>query len=429
MKIFKRFILLVYNSFAYKVLKFILIKLFSEKGYNNLKNYIKKKIITTKNHPVAEKKYFKEIDKKYGVNISGFLSSGLGLGEAARNIVKSINTQHIDYVLNNQEINKIRRANNEFSENVTKDNPYFFNLINVNPDRFDFFYLKVKKYYFKDKYNIGIWYWELTTFPDEWIRYYNFFNEIWVATDFILNAISLRSPIPVVKIPPVIDLDYNKEIGRKYFNIPQDVFLYLFIFDFYSFIERKNPVAIIKSFKSVFEKNRDVMLILKTTNSKHFKKDFDRLINEIGDTSNIMIIDQYLDRVMLNSLINITDCYVSLHRSEGFGLGIAEAMYLGKPVIVTAYSGNMDFTNVNNSFLVKYGLIELKEDYGLYKKNNIWAEPDVEHAAQLMRFVFENRDYAYSIAKKGQEFIKQNYNAELIGKKIKQRFDFILSHF
>ena len=427
MKLIKKLLLSFYESNAYGFFKFILIKLFSEQRYNRLKEGFKRNFIRIKKIQNKNEKKINKSEIKFGVNVVGFLDSGLGLGEAARNVIKAVKAQKIDFVLNNQIIKKSRSVDHQYSSNFTNQNPFFFNLININPDYLDLFYLKVKKEFFESKYNIGTWYWELADIPKEWIKYYNFFNEIWVATDFVLNTVTFLSPVPVIKIPTIVDLNFNLKIGRDHFNIPENPFIYLFVFDFFSTMMRKNPISLVKSFKSAFRDNDDVILILKTINGEHLKKDNNALIKEIGDSKNIMIIDGFMERDILISLINNSNCYVSLHRSEGFGLGIAEAMYFGKPVIVTGYSGNMDFTNVNNSFLVKYKLIEIEEDHGLYTKGNIWAEPDLDHASQLMRYVFENREDANAVARKGEEFIKKNYNAQAVGGKIKNRLDFIMS--
>ena len=109
-------------------------------------------------------------------------------------------------------------------------------------------------------------------------------------------------------------------------------------------------------------------------------------MDRIGNNTSIIYKEEMLRRPELLALMNKADCYISLHRSEGFGLTIAEAMALGKPVITTAYSGNLDFTHVNNSFLVKYKMLKHEVDLSVLPKNNYWSEPDTDHAAELMKF-------------------------------------------
>ena len=115
------------------------------------------------------------------------------------------------------------------------------------------------------------------------------------------------------------------------------------------------------------------------------------------------------------------DCFVSLHRSEGFGIPIAEAMLLEKPVIVTSYSANMDFTTPGNSFLVKYKLLEIDHDYGPYRKGWVWADPDLDHAAELMRYAYEHRDICIETGRRAKEEILQLFHPEVVGRQIVDR--------
>jgi glycosyltransferase involved in cell wall biosynthesis len=138
-----------------------------------------------------------------------------------------------------------------------------------------------------------------------------------------------------------------------------------------------------------------------------------------------VILDSFLSKGEVNALISLADCYTSLHRSEGFGLPLAEAMYLKKPVIATAYSGNLDFMNVNNSFLVKYRLSEIKEDIGPYKAGSVWAEPDIEHAAALMRQVYEDRGLGLSIGRRASLDVQSEFSPQEVGKRIAGRMKII----
>lgn len=137
--------------------------------------------------------------------------------------------------------------------------------------------------------------------------------------------------------------------------------------------------------------------------------------------ANVRVFDQILDRKELNALIAQTDCYISLHRSEGFGLTLAEAMNLGKPVIATGYSGNMEFMTAANSFPVKYQMVQLDADHGDYPAQSFWAQPDIEHAAEIMRLVHRQRDLAAAVAARGQEEVRQHLGAATVGKLISDR--------
>jgi len=358
--------------------------------------------------------------KPFGVNVAGYLTGEFGVGERARAYVKALQAVGIEYVLNNIVSpwhRNLDRSYREFSEN----NPYRVNLINVNADQVHEFYRQKGWKYFQGRYNIGTWAWELSSFPEEWLSSFRYLQEIWVESTFCQEAIAKVSPIPVVKITRPIYLEERGiQRNRSQFGLKESSFVFLFIFDFLSVFERKNPLGLVEAFKKAFSNREDVVLVLKCMNSKYYPQELARLKQAI-EGLNIRLIDTHLNREEINALLALSDCYVSLHRSEGFGLTIAEAMYLGKPVIATGYSGNMEFMNVNNSFPVKYRLIELEKDYGPYKKGNIWADPDVEHAAELMRLVYEKQGLAAEKGQRASIDIRTYMNPAIAGREILAR--------
>jgi glycosyltransferase involved in cell wall biosynthesis len=220
-----------------------------------------------------------------------------------------------------------------------------------------------------------------------------------------------------------------KEISahpRSHFGLSDGTFVFLFVFDFLSYFERKNPLALIRAFRKAFEPDENVQLVLKCSNPSANIKALERLKEGIKG-SRVTIIDTFLPRRDLNALFSLCDCYVSLHRAEGFGLPLAEAMGLGKPVLATGYSGNTDFMTVNNSFLIKYRLAEIEEDIGPYRKGSVWADPDVDHAAELMRFVYEHRETGQRIGEAASENIRAQYSPGQIGQRIGERMRVIAS--
>jgi len=358
----------------------------------------------------------------FGVNISGYINSEKGMGEGVRSDIRCLQTTNIPFVLNN--FIDSGSVNNEMDfNNLSEDNPYGINLIHINADQLPFFIQQRGKEYLKNRYNIGYWAWELSHFPEEWYGAFQYLDEIWVPSAFVQNAVSRASPLPVVTIPhSVLTPKVVPKFDRSYFGLPPDSFIFLFIFDFDSFMARKNPIGLVKSFKKAFTEKENVVLVIKCSHSNHYPDDF-KALKEISENTNIKIIDAVFSRKEINSLLFLCDCYVSLHRSEGFGLTMAEAMCAGKPVIATAYSGNMDFMTPRNSYLVKYDLIEIDQDYGPYKKGWLWAEPDINHASQLMRHVYENREEAEYIGGIAAEHIQRYYNPKAIGQIYEQRLN------
>ena len=358
--------------------------------------------------------------RPFGVNVAGYLSGEFGVAEAARASIKSIEQAGIPHVINLVNTTYHRHEDKTFVD-FSMNNPYRVNLVHVNADMsYDFVQQKGPEY-FQERYNIGYWFWELSQFPTEWRSAFDFFQEIWVASAFCQESIARISPIPVVKMTfPVIVDDVPTHLNRSAFGLPEDQFLFGFVLDYMSLAERKNPMGLIKAFQLAFEDRTDVKLVIKTINTQHAPEKA-AMLKDLVKNSNVTFIDGHLPRQEMVGLIASLDSYVSLHRSEGFGIGMAQAMYLRKPVIATGYSGNMDFMNHNNSYLVRYHLSELEQDYGPYKKGNAWAEPDLEHAAELMRLVCANRADSQEVAKRAEAHIKQQMSFELAGAAIKAR--------
>jgi glycosyltransferase involved in cell wall biosynthesis len=200
-------------------------------------------------------------------------------------------------------------------------------------------------------------------------------------------------------------------------GFPKNKFVFLFIFDLASYAARKNPRGVIRAFQKAFRRDDEALLILKCAHSASDPVGL-REMQDAARDANILITDAVLGRAQVGALLDAADCYVSLHRAEGFGLTMAEAMLRGKPVIATGYSGNLDFMNAENSYLVNYQLTPIGQPYGPYQKDFVWAAPDIEHAAELMRYVFENRDAARAIGKRAQKDVCEALSPGTIGRKM-----------
>ncbi len=362
----------------------------------------------------------------FGVNMSGFFNAEIGFGEAIRGNLNALKKVGIPAKPINFNLNVSQRLNDtsvDFEDNI---NNYPVNIVHLNMDAILSFIQEKSTDYFQGKYNIGYWAWEMEEFPDVYAEFFKFYDEIWTCSRYCLDSMSLKSPIPVVNIPHPInireeDIDSTFDAG-----LPKDSFNFLFVFDYNSLIERKNPIGLIDAYEKAFGINNEkVKLVLKTSLSNHHSKAKKKVIERIGDNKSIIYKEEMLRRPELLALINKADCYISLHRAEGFGLTIAEAMALGKPVIATGYSGNLDFNNANNSFLVQYKMVKHDVDLSVLPKNNYWSEPDTNHAAELMTYVYENQDKAAEVGKKGKEYIQTYLSPDAIGEKMKTRLDII----
>ena len=357
------------------------------------------------------------------VNVAGYINSEFGLGEGVRSTIRALEAARVEFVLNNFASDKIhRRADASYADFSTK-NPFPVNIIHINGNRVKDFIDEAGGNYFNKKYNIGFWAWELPDFPSEWLASLNLFDEIWTPSNYSAESIALAAAVPVIKIPHSIAPVPSSATVRSQFGLPDDKFIFLFVFDFCSVYERKNPVGLLTAFLKAFDNRKDVLLVVKSSNAAAAPQESAALKKAAKGAANVVLIDLYLDKKDLDGLINECDCYVSLHRSEGFGLTVAEAMFFGKPVIATDYSATAEFLNVSNGFPVKFDSEILTKDYGHYRQGSQWANPSVEHAAELMRYVFENREKSAAVGVKAAADARTLFSPAAIGDKMAQRLE------
>ncbi|MCZ8512541.1 glycosyltransferase [Paenibacillus filicis] len=362
-----------------------------------------------------------------GINLIGYARAEMGIGESCRIAAKSLSAAEIPFgIINFTGTNSARMSDTSWMHKEVTSPAFNINLFHINAEQMMEVYAQYGSDIFQNRYNIGYWHWELPDFPDEWVDSFELINEVWVPSAFVADSISMKSPVPVVKIPHSIQVNHFTKRDRSYFNLPEQSFLFLTMYDVKSYQERKNPLAAIEAFKKAFRPDdMSVGLVIKVNTLKANLEELDLLTGLISDYKNIYTIKQILSREDTNALIEATDSYISLHRSEGFGLGLAEAMYLGKPVIGTNWSSNTDFMNQNNSCVVNYKLIPVGTDHGPYKAYQHWANPDVEHAGSFMKRLVTDREFCIRVAANGQETIKQDFSPSAIGELIKKRLKYI----
>ncbi len=361
-----------------------------------------------------------------GLNVVGYLHAELGVGEAARSIVRAATAARVPLSLIDYRKGVHSRMNEQVDEALERGQRYSVNLLHVNADQVPFAVAELKPKFFEGRYNVGCWSWELPDLPDEQLKAFDFLDEVWTPSTFCLDAFTKKARKPVVRIPHCIDLEVPPGVGRAELGLPSEGFLFLFMFDALSVLERKNPSALIEAFlraKSSLPKG--TRLVLKVINVDKVPRDHQEVLRIAERDPSIILVSRYLGRPETNALGSAVDCYVSLHRSEGFGLTLAESMFLGKPVIATGWSANMDFMTPWNSMPVKYKLVTLDADYGPYRKGNTWAEPDVDHAAECMVRVAADRELCRSLAEAGRADIRRSFSPAAVGEAIRRRLSAI----
>jgi glycosyltransferase involved in cell wall biosynthesis len=243
-------------------------------------------------------------------------------------------------------------------------------------------------------YRAAGWLWELDSFPPEAVRQLDFVDEIWAPSRFVAaGAEKIASGRPVRVIPPAVPVPVAPSNPRARFGLDPSAFVVLFTFDAGSVFERKNPFALVRAVRAAFRPDDHVVPVMKVSNPAAAPEAMARLRGEMDELGG-RVVEGMLPRSETDTLLAACDCYASLHRAEGFGLTLAEAMLLGKPTVATGYSANLDFMTPQNSFLVSHRLVELETAVGPYPAGAVWAEPDVVHAAEHLRFIFEHRDEA-----------------------------------
>jgi glycosyltransferase involved in cell wall biosynthesis len=355
-----------------------------------------------------------------GINYFGFHSTAIGLGSAARAYTQLL--RELSPNLTAIDVPWDLPAAGRGAE-VAAGSLYAANIVHINPDVLPTFLHRYGAGLLVNRYNIGYWVWELYSAYPAWHRYSRLFHEIWVPSEFVASALRPVSTAPLITVPHVVD-GFPAAVceSREGFGFPHDAFIFLYVFDAASMIERKNPLALIRAFRNAFGDRRDVLLVLKYQhgdNDRHAVELIERLA---AAGPNIRTISGTLSEERLCSLFQLCDCFVSPHRSEGFGLNIAIAMYYGKPVIATGYSGNLEFTNEENSFLIEYDLVTLSYDVGHYSKGYGWAQPSVDHLTVLMQGVVASPEEARRRAASGQATIRNRFSHEAVKRCIGSRF-------
>jgi glycosyltransferase involved in cell wall biosynthesis len=340
----------------------------------------------------------KILQRSFGVNVIGYAFGQLGIGEDARMAARSLLAAQVPFNMVSfapgADTGQNDRSMHQF---VVEHGEFAINLFCLTAEETGRYYAERGSSQFTNRYNIGYWPWELGAWPDAWHMLFELVDEVWVSSQHTFDALVPVCEKPLYLMPMAVDLGPVTQFklqrqARAYFGLPAQAKLFCFSFDLNSYIDRKNPQACIEAFLMAFDHDKYsdalVGLVIKVHAPKQPNEAWDELKALAKNDSRVHIIEQTLDRPDLLALYQTCDCFVSLHRAEGFGRGLAEALQLGLRVICTGYSGNLDFCHEPAAELVDYCLVKVGQAQYPHAKGQYWAEPSIEHAAQLMQKVF-----------------------------------------
>lgn len=410
---------------ATNFLKPLLIKIFPYEWLRKIKG----KVISNSYGEIGKIKRKPFDREKYpdGINLIGDIKAESGLGQSCRLVAKVLKNTSVCMDIYPYDTMGVVNygGTSEWDNDIVSKPEYNLNLIHINPHELGIAYLQMDRSVFDYRYNIAYWLWELEEFPEEWVPCFQCVDEIWAPSEFICSAIRKKTELPVHCIPYHIALERKKVYNRTDYGLAEEQFLYLMMYDSSSCMERKNPTAVMRAFKQAYGKERqDVGLVIKICNCKD--ADEEAINQELEGYHNIYLIKETLSRDKVNSLIQNVDVVVSLHRAEGFGLVMAEAMLLGTPTIATNWSSNTEFMNSDVACMVDYRLVTIEKDLPPFKAGNRWAEPDIHQAADYMKKLYEDKEYYQKISSAAKAYAEQKFGKEEVSRKIEVRVQEIL---
>jgi glycosyltransferase involved in cell wall biosynthesis len=359
-----------------------------------------------------------------GVACIGHPSAESGVGEALRATARALETAGVPFSL--LSLDSYTTARLQDRSMAAHESPRLGSRANLLCDGLigaDIAVRALGPSAFAGRINILRPFWELAKVPPRFAETLGRFHEIWAPSEFVRSAFAEALDVPVYRVPLPVELSSIAPVSRARYGLPQHATLFLFAFDPCSFFVRKNPVAVVEAFKQAFAARgpKEVALVIKTLDAGPHAGILKTLRQAIGGDPRIHLIEGTVARAEMNGLLAAADVFVSLHRSEGFGFGLAEAMLLGKPVVGTAYSGNADFLDSTTGYPVPYRLVPVQPGDYPEHDGQVWAEPDIAVAAQHMAAIVDDPVGAKRIAAAGQAFIKTHHSLAAVGKLMRDR--------
>lgn len=350
-----------------------------------------------------------------GINLIGYFDAPSGMGESVRLLAEAIKAAEERLA-----IIPVQPPPEPALPKPIAPPSYDINIIHINPPELPVIFSELGSAVWAGHYNVGFWLWELEEFPPQWQPAFNLFNELWVPSEFISHCLRKSTNIPIVTMPYGLSAEYDPACGRDFFGLPPDKFLFLTAADGFSILDRKNPLGAVQAYAKAFEPNdKGVGLVIKVRNASFTF--IDQVKTILNGYPNIFYLTEEMNKQQVNSLIKHVDAFVSLHRAEGFGLVLAEAMLLDTPCVATNWSSNTEFMTPETAALVDYRLVELTCTIGPYRRGQRWADPNLNQAADHMRRLYSDASYCKQLANKAKVHLGQKLNRQVIARRMQHR--------
>jgi glycosyltransferase involved in cell wall biosynthesis len=362
--------------------------------------------------------------RRPGVDVYGYFRAESGVGEGARRSALALKAAGIDLHTFAVGTQGVFKETIDWSDDDPATPPRRIALANVNADQMPLMGRFIDPHRLAGSYLIGYWAWELSLFPDAWLPAFDLVDEIWAPSSFTAAAIRARTKKPVRVIPHPAVNGLTAVPDRARFGLPEHRLAIYANLDLNSYVARKNPDAAVAAFRQAFPDAPGApFLILKTHGGKHLEEARRRIRGLVDGARNIAVIDGVLPAADLAAMQASADIYLSLHRAEGFGLGIAEFMALGKPVVVTGYSGNMDFTDDTTAAIVGYDLISVRPGEYPHSEGAQWAEPRIADAVRALKELGASAEFRTALGRRGQARVREKLSIEAVGALMRARLE------
>ncbi len=358
----------------------------------------------------------------WGVNVVGEFHSDDGRTEVARAIVSALDAGGIRALPIASRLLAPVQPTAEYATAVPRDAPFTVSLICLDPSLLPAFGSQVGREFFAGRFSIALWLPAVDALADDLRESEALLEEVWVPSAHSAAALrrAVTVPVHVVRVP--VPAPRVRERTRAELALPPETFLFHVHWDYRDGFELSNPLAAVEAFGSAFGAGGGAGLVLDCLGADEAGEEHARLLREAGQHPDIWVLDTDRSTAQARSVTASCDSFVSLHRATAFGLPIAEAMWLGKPAIATGYSGNLDYMTSENGLLVEHRVVEIGDGHDRYPPHAMWAEPDLAHAATLMRQVFEDREASHALGAAGAASIRATHSpaaaAEILARRL-----------